>query len=259
MIVALKELEAATQSEALSKTQIWGDAVARVAREIWADGFAFVPGADVTRLLSASARLAWPAFAASWDDLGLDKYMADGGRYRRRRHASFQVTPERIALNPRRAHYQGRDHNRLNGGVHRWFDSVAPDVTSSDLTSEVLGICRSVFQRLEGDATSQKRLVEMHQFRIEPSAFGGAKPTPEGMHRDGVKLVCILLIGRVNVDQGVTTIADRNGFRLGSFTLQHAFDTLLIDDRRVMHGVTPISRVDPMHPGHRDVLVLTFD
>ena len=31
----------------------------------------------------------WDAFAASWDDLGLDTYMADGGRYRQRRHAAF--------------------------------------------------------------------------------------------------------------------------------------------------------------------------
>ena len=31
----------------------------------------------------------WPAFAASWNDLGLDTYMADGGRYRKRRHAAF--------------------------------------------------------------------------------------------------------------------------------------------------------------------------
>jgi hypothetical protein len=33
---------------------------------------------------------------------------------------------------------------------------------------------------------------------------------------------------------------------------------VLLDDRRVMHGVTPIHPLDPARPGHRDVLVLTY-
>ena len=33
---------------------------------------------------------------------------------------------------------------------------------------------------------------------------------------------------------------------------------VLLDDRRVMHGVTPIRPIDPPRPGHRDVLVVTF-
>ena len=41
--------------------------------------------------LGADALNGWPAFAASWDDLDTDEYMADGGRYRRRRYACFSV------------------------------------------------------------------------------------------------------------------------------------------------------------------------
>ena len=57
-----------------------------------ADGFAFVPGVRDARGCWRRA-VRWrtgTAFAASWDDLGVDTYMADGGRYRKRRHAVFR-------------------------------------------------------------------------------------------------------------------------------------------------------------------------
>ena len=55
-------------------------------RAVAADGFVFVRGATLRELLGAINPLSdVDAFAASWNDLSLDTYMADGGRYRRRR------------------------------------------------------------------------------------------------------------------------------------------------------------------------------
>ena len=49
-------------------------------------GYAFVEASDMRNALARFGTLAdWPAFAESWDDLEVDTYMADGGRYRRRR------------------------------------------------------------------------------------------------------------------------------------------------------------------------------
>jgi hypothetical protein len=45
---------------------------------------------------------------------------------------------------------------------------------------------------------------------------------------------------------------------LGSFTLTQPFDAALVEDRRVMHGVTPVTPIDPTLPAYRDVLVVTF-
>ena len=59
----------------------------RLAAAIAAEGFAFAHGAEMRTLFGPMAD--WPAYAASWNDLGLDTYMADGGRYRKRRHAAF--------------------------------------------------------------------------------------------------------------------------------------------------------------------------
>ena len=49
-------------------------------------GYAFVEASDMRTALGRFGTLAdWPAFAESWNDLHTDTYMADGGRYRRRR------------------------------------------------------------------------------------------------------------------------------------------------------------------------------
>ena len=47
------------------------------------DGFAFVRAPEMRAVLEAAGLRDWDGFARSWDDLGLDAYMADGGRYRR--------------------------------------------------------------------------------------------------------------------------------------------------------------------------------
>lgn len=98
----------------------------------------------------------------------------------------------------------------------------------------------------------------MHQFRIEPAKGEIGKPTPEGMHRDGVDWVFVGLIARTGVAGGVTGIGDAEGRALGAFTLTQPLDAVFLDDRRVRHGVTPIEVVAPERPAYRDVLVLTF-
>jgi hypothetical protein len=67
-----------------------------------------------------------------------------------------------------------------------------------------------------------------------------------------------LLIRRRNVQSGVTSIRAPDGRTLGSFTLAEPMDAALVDDLRVMHGVTAVEPVDPAQPASRDVLVVTF-
>src|SRR5262249_52353111 len=100
--------------------------------------------------------------------------------------------------------------------------------------------------------------VEIHQFRIEALNGQEGRPTPEGMHRDGVDWVLVLLVSRVNVQSGETSIHDLARRPLGSFTVTNPLDAAFPDDNRVYHGVTPVMPLDPMHSGHRDVLVVTF-
>ena len=218
------------------------------------EGFAFGRGAEMRALFGPMAD--WPGFAASWDDLGLDTYMADGGRYRKRRHAAFGARAgEPMHRKPHQPHYQSRDYNPLNGGIARWFDPVLPEIADGASMTAILTTCRTLFQRL---APTRDWHVEVHQFRIEARNGAAGRPTPEGMHRDGVDYVLVLLIGRRNIRSGVTSIRGTDGRDLGSFTLTEPCDAAWVDDHRVMHGVTPVEPIDPAESGFRDVLVVTF-
>ncbi|MBP0443978.1 2OG-Fe dioxygenase family protein [Roseomonas sp. SSH11] len=198
---------------------------------------------------------AWARFAASWDDLRPDTYMADGGRYRLRRHAIYGAAPGAPLMRaPHGPHFQATRYNNLNGGIDRWFEPVAAEVGEGPALQALLAGARGVFDQLAPGAAWH---VEVHQFRIEARPDEAGKPTPEGMHSDGVDYVMVMMIGRENVEGGVTGI-QIDGQEKASFTLSAPCDAVLLDDRRVMHGVTPIRPIDPHQPGHRDVLVLTF-
>ncbi|NWK96673.1 hypothetical protein DM806_13585 [Sphingobium lactosutens] len=217
------------------------------------DGYARLPGAELLDQLGISPT-DWDAFARSWDDLGPDLYMADGGRYRRRRHATFRCTSGQFVRQPHQPHYQSRDYNVLNGDVQRWFDPVEDATIAMPAMQAILAFCADSFD----PARKGDWHVELHQFRIETKPGENGRPTPEGMHRDGVDRVMVMLVERRNVREGVTRIGAPDGTPLGEFTLVQPGDTMLIDDHRILHGVTEIHPLVPTRPAWRDALVVTF-
>jgi hypothetical protein len=231
---------------------------ASVEQTISQDGCAFVRAGEMRELLTPCGQLTdWEAFANSWNTLELDQYMADGGRYRRRRHAVFAAAAGvEIQRQKHQPHYQSREYNPLHGDVERWFEPIAPAIAEGPSMQTVLRFCRTLFDRLSGMPRSWR--IEVHQFRIEARSGEAGRPTPEGLHRDGVDYVLVLLVNRCNISSGVTSIHSLHGERLGAFTLTHPLDAALVHDTRVAHGVTPVEAIDPSLPAHRDVLVVTF-
>jgi hypothetical protein len=235
------------------------NSLAAIAETVDRSGFAFVRAPEMAAVLEPAGLRDWQGLAASWDDLGVDAYMADGGRYRRRRFACFRASREAIVRKPHQPHYQSRDYNPLNGGVERWFEPVSEAIGAHPALRAILATCRDLFDRLTPPPTRPASWhVEIHQFRIEARTGHEGRPTPEGMHRDGVDWVLVLLVSRVNISSGETSIGDFAARPLGSFTLTDPLDAAVTDDNRVYHGVTPVSPLDPRQPGHRDVLVVTF-
>ena len=230
-----------------------------IAQDLTRDGFAFRSGKVMRSLMQTRGVNHWSNFASSWDDLGLDVYMADGGRYRRRRFAAFGALEGIVTRKPHQPHYQSRDYNTLNGGIERWFMPVSDGTAANGFTRGILGACTNVFDAVSPYAENPLPWhVEMHQFRIEADKDRSGMPTPEGAHRDGVDWVCVLLVNRCNVSSGITQIFTPAGQSLGAFTLTEPLDVVFLDDRRVLHGVTRIAPVDPALKAFRDVLVLTF-
>lgn len=227
--------------------------------EVAKKGFAYQQAHAIRPILETYGLERWGEFAQSWNHLGVDRYMADGGRYRRRRYATFSVTEGQIVRKPHQPHYQSRDYNTLNGGIERWFKPMAPDIGHHPALLAVL----RVTHRMAADLTPQAQRpqawhAEVHQFRIEPSPDIVGQPTPEGLHRDGVDWVCVVMVDRENIASGETSIHDLNRTPVGSFTLTNPLDTAFVNDSRVYHGVTPVTPVDPTRPAHRDVLVVTL-
>ncbi len=227
--------------------------------ELVAGGFVHAGAATMRAALEANGMADFDGFAASWNDLGVDTYMADGGRYRRRRYAAFSVNAGGIRRKPHQPHYQSRDYNPLNGGVARWFEPVRDEVAAHPALRAILRLSFAVFDAATpADTRPEAWHVELHQFRIEAGDGAQGKPTPEGLHRDGVDWVLVMLVRRENVASGETSIHDLRGARLGSFTLTLPLESALVDDDRVFHGVTPITPEVAGEPAYRDVLVATF-
>jgi hypothetical protein len=226
-------------------------------RAIDRGGFAFVHGTAMRDMLAPFGSTAdWAAFADSWNHLEMDAYMADGGRYRRRRHATFAATPRGIERMPHQPHFQTVDYNPLNGGIARWFAPIDDAIGAGPSLSTILAFCHDLFNTMAHAAPAWH--IEVHQFRIEARHGEAGRPTPEGLHRDGVDYVLVLLIDRENIASGMTTVHALGGAELGHFTLTEACDAAIVDDTRVAHGVTPVEALDPAKPAHRDVLVVTF-
>ena len=226
----------------------------RVERE----GFAFVDAERMRPLLDGCGALSdWVRFAESWTDLQLDTYLPDGHRYRRRRHAtlSARAGEDKVTLEPHQPHYQSLDYNPLVGGIERWFEPMHAEIVSGPTMQCVLAFCCRLFGALRPN-TNWK--IECHQFRIEARSDTPGRPTPEGVHRDGVDYVIVMLVDRVNIESGTTTVHALEGRELGSFTLAKPCDAALVDDSRVMHGVTAVEPIDASRAAYRDVLVVTF-
>ena len=192
------------------------------------------------------------ALRAPWDDLPPDAHLRDGGRYRKRRHASFVVDAGEVRLLPQRAHWQPVEYNALHGGLERWFEPVAASTLQAPAWRRILLAFAALASKMKGE---QPWYVEAHQFRID-TTDGIGRPTPEGAHRDGVDLVAVILVAREGVKGGETRVFDADGPHGMRFTLLEPWTTLVLDDARVIHESTPIQPLEGY--GHRDTLVLTY-
>jgi hypothetical protein len=222
-------------------------------RELRGRGFAIVVASSVAETLPTADAASAP-WLRSWDELPADPHLADGGKYRFRRHASFiqTIAPPALSDVPYRPHWQPKAFNKLHGGIHRDFSPIEPEVAADPSFRALISRFGHVFAEI---SATPKWFVEAHQFRIDAS-HGEGRPTPEGAHRDGVDFVALVLLERGDIAGGATTIHADDGTTLADITLAQPWTAMLLDDRRVIHATTPIQPVGPRP--HRDTLVLTY-
>jgi hypothetical protein len=228
-----------------------------IGRDIRERGFAWVPRA--AWIVSPALQTHWTGLADDWNDLEPDRFLAAGARFRRRRYARFYWSPtsETLEALPHEPYFQPEDENAYAGGVLRQFAAILPaSVANPWLHALVVATfaCLPV-QPPRLDSTWE---VRIHQIRIVATAQEPGLPAPEGIHQDGTDFLSLHLVGRQNVRGGISTIHDLDRNPLQTYTLTEPLDSLILEDPRIMHSVTPVFSADGRNAGTRDLLGLDF-
>ncbi|MCZ6784745.1 MAG: 2OG-Fe dioxygenase family protein [Proteobacteria bacterium] len=192
--------------------------------------------------------------AESFDALPLDRHLHDGGTYRRRRFSRFVWERGATALRrlPHQTFFQSRSVNPLHGGFPRHFAPLPTSTASDPALAQLVGLFIDCLP-IEEDTL----WVNVHQIRVLAGEHP-VGPAPEGIHSDGHDFVAIVLVRRENVVGGRSIVRDAAEAELVSTTMESPLDAVVVDDRRTLHGVTPIRRAGP-GPALRDMLLLDFN
>jgi hypothetical protein len=196
---------------------------------------------------------------AEWEHLEMDRYLADNAQFRLRRYGRCYWSPAEDVLLPLppEPYFQSEEENTYAGGVSREF---AP-VRSQSLSNPVVrGLVRACFECLPIPEERRHEIweVRMHQMRIVAKPDTPGLPTPEGIHQDGTDFQTLHLLRRDNIEGGETTIYSLDREPLFRCTMRDVLDTLILEDPRIMHGVTPVVAADGKAPGNRDIFGIDY-
>jgi hypothetical protein len=222
-----------------------------------ARGFAWIPRASWVLAPGLSTPL--EALRESFEHLELDRYLAGGARFRWRRYGRAYWAPatDTLRLLPHEPYFQPEAENAYAGGVAREFAPVLADTAHNPF---VRALIRACFAGLPIPEAQRRQTweVRMHQLRIvsTPQAIG--LPTPEGIHQDGTDFHTLHLMRRDNVEGAVTSIHDLERRPVCELTFRDVLDTLILQDPRVMHAVTPVLPADGEGRAVRDVFGIDY-
>jgi hypothetical protein len=201
----------------------------------------------------------WERLRGDWDCLELDKYLKGGATFRRRRYGRYywsSVSDELLPL-PSEPYFQPENENGYAGGLDRAFAPLLPHTAANPFLG---AMARFTFRRLP--LTPEKRRqtweVRIHQIRIITSPHEVGEPAPEGIHQDGTDFLTLHMVRRENIAGAETTIYDLERRPIRSYTMREPMDSLILEDPRILHGVTPVRPADGMSVGVRDLLGLDF-
>jgi len=204
-----------------------------------AKGFRFVQSEQIQTALKNWNRVAIDDLSAikrSFQDLVPDCYMPKKFGCRNRRFGEYrlsQTTGEFLSTDQLQ-HIRKPSKNRLNACKARTFCALQETVRDSLFTRALVEVVVGYI-----DDPCREWSINIHQFRVDASQ-GLAHASPNGMHQDGNDYVAIISMGRENSIGGMNQISSKRGRLLFRQTMANDLDCLVLDDRKVLHGVTPI-------------------
>jgi hypothetical protein len=225
--------------------------------DIAGQGFAWIPRAAWS--IGPELDPHWQRLGADWDHLELDRYLEDGAKFRQRRYGRFSWSPadDTLVPLPQEPYFQPEDENAYAGGIARDF---APLLRDTERNPFLHALVRATFACLPiaDDKKGKTWEVRIHQLRVVASPAEPGLPAPEGIHQDGTDFLTLHLVRRQNIAGGESTIYDLDRNPIQRYTMREPLDSLILEDPRIMHGVTPVHCADGRTLGFRDLMGVDF-
>lgn len=197
-------------------------------------------------------------FWQTWNRLEKDNYLKGDYQFRYRRYGRFSFSLEGgLRVLPHAPFFQSRENNSYAGGIAREFAPLEIKTIRNRFLEELIALDFTLLP-LEMSDRLRNWELDLHQYRIIGSNDWQGEPTPEGIHHDGFDYFAVHMVEKKNASGGLSTIYDINREPIESLTLERSMDTMIVEDRRVMHAVTPIKAINASLPAVRDVMVINF-
>ncbi len=196
-------------------------------------------------------------FKSFWNELEVDSYMSDKGKYRKRRIAFFnynRLLNKLDVIQDKKSFTQSYEINKFVGDLERVFSPSSNEFKNSPLLKNLIEKMVSHLP-IENDSIQ----VNVHQIRILSSAESLGLPTPEGIHRDGHKFVSQHLISKNNILGGISGLYKLDKNPITHKMLNDFLDTIVLNDEKLMHDVSPVFSADENLPSYRDMLIIDYN
>ena len=173
----------------------------------------------------------------TFNDLPLDEYAPEAGRYRRL--GNFEVHWNYGKLNLKQVSSsitQPADVNSYLGDIEREYAPIAQETIDHPVFEKMV--------RKFMNMTGHRGDFSLHQMRLTADNGGVAEPAPEGIHRDGYEFIVPFMVNFVNVKGGEAQIFTLDKKMLVNMK-PFPNTVLMFKDREMMHFGAPLKQKDP--------------
>lgn len=180
------------------------------------------------------------------------------GGQRYRTHSRLVLKSNTIFNGETSEYSQTKEYNYNLGDVKREMEPIHEKILSMPFFQKTL------FKDIE--LAKQVNLVDfeapvrigLHHVRYLPTFSTPSYSSPPWLHKDEEQIVFTHLVGSShNIVGGDSVISTEDMEYTTVMSLQHAFDTLVVSNHKVMHAVTPIGLASGQ-VGYRDIFLVTF-